>query len=130
MSATIIADVTNLSMSSSTARCNYCGAHLHIGSGSFNMLFYWHFVKLLVFSTHITTCTFMTNENSLKLQIVTTALPLCVILQLKLLYTLPHSTRKPLVCQFRCSISECNKRIVTQPICNANVCATSGGCYI
>ena len=26
------------------------------------------------------------------------------------------------VCQFICSISECNKRFVTQPICNANVC--------
>ena len=26
--------------------------------------------------------------------------------------------------------SECNKQIATQPICNANVCATSDGCYI
>ena len=33
-------------------------------------------------------------------------------------------------CWFRCSISECNKWFVTWPICNANVCTTSGGCYI
>ena len=41
------------------------------------------------------------------------------------------SSKEPLVCQFRCSISdwECNKWFVTQPICNADVCATSGGCY-
>ena len=40
---------------------------------------------------------------------------------------LPHSAKESLVCKFRCSISECNKRFVTRPICNANVCATSGG---
>ena len=48
---------------------------------------------------------------------------------LLVLYTTP-SSKEPLVCQFRCSISECNKQFVTQPICNASVCATSGGCYI
>ena len=45
------------------------------------------------------------------------------------IYSTP-SSKEPLVCQFRCSISECNKWFVTQPICNTNVCATSGGCYI
>ena len=46
-------------------------------------------------------------------------------------YNIPsHSAKELLVCQFRCSISECNKRFVTQPICNANVCATSGGCML
>ena len=37
----------------------------------------------------------------------------------RLLYTLSHSAMEPLVCQFRCSILECNKRFVTRPICNA-----------
>ena len=46
-------------------------------------------------------------------------------------YTLPHSAKEPLVCQFICSISECNKRMIcARPICNANVHATSDGCYI
>ena len=41
-----------------------------------------------------------------------------------------YSSKKLLLCRFRCSISECNKRFVTRPIHNANICATSGGCYI
>ena len=32
------------------------------------------------------------------------------------------SSKEPLVYQFRCFISECNKKFVTRPICNANVC--------
>ena len=43
---------------------------------------------------------------------------------LDIIYTLPHSVMEPLVCQLRCSISECDKRFVTRPICNANICAT------
>ena len=39
------------------------------------------------------------------------------------------SSKEPLVYQFRCSISECNKQFVTRPICNPNVRTTSGGYY-
>ena len=51
-------------------------------------------------------------------------------LHLLLVLNSTPSSKEKLLCQFRCSISECNKQFVTRPICNASVCVTSGGCYI